>query len=103
MPFKHVFLTLTVLFNFWMPCFAQEPTMLEHEGAVSSVAFSPVNPALLASAGGHNTVKVWNLRNNTVKILKGHTDVVNSVTFSPDGKWLVSASEDATIKVWDIS
>ena len=83
--------------------FAQEPTVLEHGGAVSSVAFSPVNPALLASAGGHNTVKVWNLRDNTVKILKGHTEAVNSVTFSPDGKWLVSGSGDATIKMWDIS
>ena len=103
MQFKHVFLTLIVLFNFWVPCFAQEPTVLEHEGAVSSVAFSPVNPNLVASAGGHNIVKVWNLQNTTVKTLKGHTEVVNSVTFSPDGKWLVSGSDDATLKMWDIS
>ncbi len=100
---KHVFLTLIVLLNFWAPCFAQEPTILDHGGSVSSVAFSPVNPNLIASAGGQNTVKVWNLQNTTVKILEDHTDVVNSVTFSPDGKWLVSGSDDATIKVWDIS
>ena len=34
--------------------------------------------------------------------LKGHTDVVNSVSFSPDGKRLASASHDQTVKVWDV-
>ena len=33
--------------------------------------------------------------------LKGHTDQVTSVAFSPDGKRIVSGSEDQTLKVWD--
>ncbi len=35
--------------------------------------------------------------------LKGHTEFVTSVSFSPDGQTLVSGSEDQTIQLWDVA
>ena len=37
-----------------------------------------------------------------VEILKGHTQWVRSLAFSPDGKTLASASRDNTIRLWNV-
>jgi WD40 repeat protein len=37
-----------------------------------------------------------------IKTLEGHSDYVNSISFSPDGKLLASGSRDTTIKIWEV-
>ncbi|OCH89025.1 WD40 repeat-like protein, partial [Obba rivulosa] len=40
-------------------------------------------------------------RRETILHIQGHTSLVSSVAFSPDGSRIVSCSHDETIRVWD--
>ena len=49
--------------------------------------------------------QIWDIKSHqTIRVVQllGHTDVVTSVAFFPDGKQLTSASKDGTIRVWDV-
>ncbi len=100
-------------------------TLQGHTGPVSSVCFSPdgrrlasggqgmslhdqylLNRRRLASGGQDKSVKVWDAATGQELLtLRGHTDAVLSVCFSPDGRRLASASGEVNrpgeVKVWD--
>jgi WD40 repeat protein len=47
-------------------------------------------------------VIVWNAETGQEMLtLRGHSDDVMSVSFSPNGQRIVSGSRDGTVKVWD--
>ena len=102
MSIKHFSLTIIVSLTLPFSIFAQEYTYFNHGGSVKTVAYSPVNSSLIASAGGSHTVKLWDLHNDTVTTLGSHSDVVNAVAFSPNGQLLASGSDDYICKLWDV-
>lgn len=93
---------LLLLFSIAQAIFAQEHTYFETGGSLRTTAFSPVNASLVASAGDENTIKLWNLSEDTVTTMRGHTDIVNDVEFSPDGRILASGSDDSTLRLWNV-
>jgi WD40 repeat protein len=47
-------------------------------------------------------VKLWSREGKLIKTLNGHHGPVLSVSFSPDGQTLASASDDNTIILWNL-
>ena len=83
---------------------------------IKSIAISPDSRYALSGSSDH-TMKLWDVSSGTeIRTFKGHNYNVkslpifmgyrydvNSVAFSPDGRYALSGSSDHTMKLWDVS
>ena len=67
----------------------------------SSALFSANGSQIVTTSVNGNIVYVWNATTGEcIHRLKGHSDRVNSASYSPDSTMIVTASEDKTARVW---
>lgn len=74
-----------------------------HGHPVTHGVYDAEGKYFLTIAKGSNNAWVWDASDGTLKAkLDNHTDVVNSAVFSPDGKGILTASDDRTAKLWSL-
>lgn len=71
------------------------------EGLKSPVP-SPLKFNYFATGDRNNKILIWNTRREKIKELVGHDNWVRDLVFHPDGRFLLSVSDDKTIRIWDL-
>jgi WD40 repeat protein len=75
-------------------------------GPVSKHVWAELSPdgRWVAVVENENEVALWDLseRESAPRILTGHRGIINSVQFSDDSNWVVTASNDRTARVWRV-
>lgn len=57
----------------------------------------------VATGSRDKTIKIWSFRGELVATLAGHDNWVRGLAFHPAGKYLLSVSDDKSIRCWDLS
>ena len=68
---------------------------------VNSIRVSPDRRSVLVASGYSATL--WSLDGSLQAECVGHASVVNTAAFSPDGRWIATASDDMTARIFDRS
>ena len=72
----------------------------EHSGTISSLAFAP-QAQLLATASWDHSIRLWELgTGKSPQVLYGNRSEVWALTFSQDGRTVISGAKDGSVRLW---
>ena len=74
-------------------------TFPAHDEGITTLHFSG---PWVASGSMDQNIRVWNSETQQTFLLRGHTEWINSVKVDAASRTLFSASDDLTVKLWDL-
>lgn len=78
--------------------FTEEAKLEDPDGGISVARLSKDNKTI-ATGNSTGKIRLWDFsKREETKILEGHSGDVNSISFSPDAKWMISASGSINFK-----
>jgi WD40 repeat protein/NAD-dependent dihydropyrimidine dehydrogenase PreA subunit len=91
-------------------------TLKGHDARITTITLTP-NEKYIISGSDDKTIKIWKFspsemndlidttsdaNDDLIHTIRGHDKKINSVIITPDGNNILSASDDNTIKTWDL-
>ncbi|WP_456459439.1 WD40 repeat domain-containing protein [Reichenbachiella sp.] len=94
--------TIKGVVQVWNERFEEAYLDIPETFAVNVLAVSP-DHKLLAIGREKGDAIIWHLEEKRiVRIISGHQSAITAIDFSPDNQRILTASRDATVRVWDI-
>ncbi|KAI9683871.1 MAG: protein with putative role during mitosis [Trizodia sp. TS-e1964] len=87
-------------------CCIAPPATYAHLSALAGLKKAPPassSAEFIATGSRDKSIKLWDSRGTLIKTLTGHDNWVRGLVFHPGGKYLISVSDDKTIRCWDLS
>ena len=76
--------------------------VIQKDRGYSQLVIFSSNGRILASCDSEHSIKLRDSDRKCLKILDGHTGLINSLAFAYGDRQLVSSSADETIRIWDL-
>lgn len=71
-----------------------------HEASIRAMCWAPSSSFLITS-DGLGLIKYWHPSMNNIQVVEGHSEGVKDLSFCNNDSKFCSASDDATVRVWD--